>query len=299
MLSRSARREIVTFEGERLRLIIRPGTGDTLLILFHGATSRDRPFPQYQALLPLPFPQISLVDPGMDLHANLATSWYLGGASQNLPQVLPAFFNAIAAELGTTRKIFVGGSAGGFAALFYARQSGNDALAIASCPQIDLTRYRRIAVESFRKICFPEAASLAELAARVPLDLSPLYGQEFRNHVILLLSAGDRHHLSKQLAPLLQAISEEELKRVLVEVGFWGRLEHSGSVPSAAWLPWVKRAAEARDWSADALMLAKWEELNTAGQAAKPPERRGAFLEADLQMAAVLNRHMTGSPPKQ
>lgn len=158
--------QILRFQGTRLRFRFRPGTGDTLLIRFHGAMKRDlRRVPQYTGFLPLCCPQISLADPGMELHPTLASSWYLGDRTQNLLSVLPAFFDAVAAEAGTKRKIFVGGSAGGFAALPYAHKSGEDALAIASSPQINLEKYSiPSAVENFRSLCDPEAASIAALA---------------------------------------------------------------------------------------------------------------------------------------
>lgn len=282
--------QIIDFRGTRLRFKFRPGIGDTLLILFHGAMQRDeRRFPQYQGFLPLPCPQISLADPGMDMHSGLATSWYLGDVSQNLPRILPAFFNMAAVELGTTRKIFVGGSSGGFAALLYARLCDADSLAIASCPQVDLSRYRvRRAVDQLRSLCFPDSPALGDLASRVPLDLSSVYGQGFDNHAIILMSAGDRHHLSSQLTAFLSAIREDDLGRVLLNVDYWGTPGHSGSVPALAWSPWVALALRAHDWSADALMQIRWETEDGRDGPTLQPERE--FAQSDMEKAAILRK---------
>lgn len=282
--------QIIDFQGTRLRFRFRPGIGDTLLILFHGAMQRNkRRFPQYQGFMPLPCPQISLADPGMDMHANLATSWYLGDVSQNLTRILPAFFSAAAVELGTTRRIFVGGSSGGFAALLYAYLCGADSLSIASCPQVDLSRYWvRRAVDQLRSLCFPDSPTLEDLAGRVPLDLSKLYGPGFDNHAIVLISGGDRHHLSNQLTALLGAIPEDELGRVLLHVSYWGIPGHSGSVPALAWSPWVELALRARDWSADALMQNRWEV--EGGWDGPAPQPEGGFSESDMEKAEVLRR---------
>lgn len=98
------------------------GQSDTLVIIFHGAVDREkRETPRYQSFIPNmgPHHQISIPDPTLELGSEIPMAWYLGGADMPLQSQLPKIISAISAVAGIKRRIYLGGSSGGFASLYY------------------------------------------------------------------------------------------------------------------------------------------------------------------------------------
>lgn len=233
----------VRIAGIRVPLDVRVGRGEALVVLFHGGMKRDkRPFPFFQPFFPVTASQMAISDPTMFADPAMPTGWYVGSEGEDLPHQLSALIRDEAARLGCTRRVYVGGSASGFAALMYARLDPGS-IAIAANPQTRLQSYFiPSGVDLFRRACWPSADSVEELARIAPVDVCAQYARGFDNHVIYIQSSGDHDHVQGQMAPFLAAIDAAHADRVIFDVGYWGIPGHSGSAPPRAWLPWLRAA---------------------------------------------------------
>lgn len=275
----------------RVPLDVRVGQGETLVVLFHGGMKRDkRPFPFFQPFFPVVAHQMAISDPTMFADPSMPTGWYIGSEGEDLPRHLSALIRNEAARLGCARRIYIGGSAGGFAALMYARLDPGS-IAIAANPQTRLQSYFiPSGVELFRRACWPSADSVAALARIAPIDVCAQYAQGFDNHVIYIQSAGDHDHVQGQMAPFLAAIDAAHADRAVFDVGYWGIPGHSGSAPPRAWLPWLRAALATPEVTSAALLETRHALAEQAATAPARPARPdpAAPDPADIRRADLL-----------
>jgi hypothetical protein len=294
----------VQFRGVTLDVRFKAGKGDALVVLFHGALNRTRhAVPYLQRFLPVGCSQLSISDSRVLRTDSLSTTWYLGSEDALYFKILPEFINQVAADIRAKRKIFVGASSGGFAALLYAHLCGEGSAAVAVSPQIDLMNYNSgKSLERFRRACFPSLETANDLAREMPLQLDKLYAKGIPNLAVVLMSSLDRSHMATQLAPFLSSVSESDYQRLIAETGFWGVLGHGSSVPSTAWLPWVKLLVSEENWSSDELSLSKWKVEEVARLSAvkhsrslhETPSKEGKDLvipASDIGLAAILREY--------
>jgi hypothetical protein len=94
-----------------------------LVVSFAGAIDRRKyELPQFGgARLDeyVPASVVAIADPSRSRHANLTAAWYAGHEGFETQQILPGLIRRLAAACGAGRVIFLGGSVGGFAALYY------------------------------------------------------------------------------------------------------------------------------------------------------------------------------------
>jgi hypothetical protein len=220
-----------------------------MIIIFHGAINQKiRKIPYFPPHLPalLDCHQLSVADPTLALNGNLAAGWYIGGENLPLQATMPAVIESISKLFGVGRRIYLGGSAGGFAALYYsALDSGS--ICIAVNPQTNLLRYRREATDVYRKYAWPKTRTLAEIGESVVLDLPSFYAKGFDNLVIYLQSSGDMAHFAGQM-PELFNVAIRKRDNIILDCGYRGVPGHSNSIPPKYYYPWVKSAV-ASNWS--------------------------------------------------
>lgn len=112
---------LIIVDGSEIPCKIKPGHGNDLVVLFHPSLKPGRlGKPWFQPFLPVAAPQISLADPTLRLMEGVPAGWYLGGEAESLPAKIIRIIQAVAGFLGCRRRVYVGGSSGGFAALLYA-----------------------------------------------------------------------------------------------------------------------------------------------------------------------------------
>ena len=132
-------------------------------IFFSGAVTdraNKRPpfFSGYGISKAVGTPFISISDPLLDAHADVGIGWYTGRLGAYFQGQLTHFLQGIH-ERFDKELLFVGGSAGGFAALHYAMRIGKGASVFVWNPQTDITRYRKRAVEKYLGVAgFSESA---------------------------------------------------------------------------------------------------------------------------------------------
>lgn len=272
----------------------RPGHNDQIIILFHGAINRTtRKIPKFQPFIANTggAHQISVADPILGLSDSLATAWYAGARTLPLQQVLPKALRKIFDHLGIDRRIYVGGSSGGFAALFYA-WSDPGSVCITVNPQINIKRYIPKVVSEYIRSAWPGTESIESLEEAVTVDVGQLYAKKFSSTVIYLQSTGDKRHLSSQLPEFLYA-GCANINRFILNVDYWGVPDHSNSVPLRGYSPWV-RAALASPSTKKQDILNTYHTLQSQEPAVLIPSRVATgpqYASSDLAMAALLKKH--------
>lgn len=255
-LLRDGGRMVVDYRGVKIPVDYQKGSSDKALFLFHGAAKRSlREIPFFQPFLPnyTGAHQFSISDPTMLTTSIIEAGWYSGAQGEEMQSVLRDFLRDIREALQSTRRVYVGASSGGFAALLYSH-SDPGSIAVAAIPQTVLRNHYAIPVNRYRHECWPDCATIPDLDGKGVFDLSVLYAQDFENTVVYVQSAGDRFHMANHMVPFLTAFDEADQERLVCDVGFWGKLGHSGATPPTAFLPWVEAALSAPTPNADTLL---------------------------------------------
>lgn len=262
---------LVEFEGLRLPVHYRPGSNQTLIVIFHGAVDQaKRPLPFFQPHFTVAggAHQLAISDPTLSRSTELKAAWFAGAHDLPLQQVLPHFFVRIAEILKVKRTIYFGASAGGFAAMFYSHAHPNS-LALVANPQINLLNYLEAPIFLYRAQCWPLALDNQALASLACVNLADLYAKSVPNFVCLLNAAGDRYHLYGQTLELAARLKPEARNRIILHSDFYGIPGHSGSIPMQACTPWLKAAMYAPNLYADTI-LTKLHQLRAPASAAIP-----------------------------
>lgn len=221
-----------------VRARLRRGAGETLVVNLHGAIA-----PELQPFFPgfwgCSAHQLSVSDPVAAGSSSLTTGWYLGVEGESLPPQLLQKISEIGQELGAPRRVYVGGSAGGFAALVLAGLDPGS-VAVSVSPQTNLARYGGTGVQSLILECF---ASEAELPPEANLlDWLP---KRWESNAVILASSGDVEHLYGHVLPLIMALKPEQRRTIILEVSYSGVYGHKGgSVPTSRVESWVRAVLE-------------------------------------------------------
>jgi hypothetical protein len=266
-----------------------------VIFSFHGAIDRKtRPIPSYPSSLPhfdgLAH-QICVSDPSMLIGNSFNMSWYAGHAGFETQNLLKQIFAQIIDTLDTEKVIFMGGSGGGFAALYFSWHFP-DSVCIATCPQTSIARYYKGHSNQYLAECWPDVPNIKALSSVICTDLGSLYSQNVPNTVIYLQSAGDYFHFKNHLVPFLNEIDlNAKNGRFILNNGFWGKLSHGGSVPPHAFRPWLQTIVLAPDLKTDTLLQTHYE-LKAASSstvtATRPKASAAKFEAAKIERATLI-----------
>lgn len=231
----------------------------SLVILFHGAVNRQtREYPQFLAYRPGIHPhahQIAIADPSLALSDRMSTGWFAGSHGTPLQRLIPPFLSALIERLQVDKIIFTGGSAGGFAALYYSWLFPGSA-AVVTVPQTNIHKYREHHRRIYLQASWPEGADTGSDSDSACLDLRDIYSQGMRNTVVYLQSNMDSFHVKNQMAPLLSSLPTSAVDRFILKCSFWGTFGHSGSVPTREMNAWIRAALSAEELTSESIILA-------------------------------------------
>ncbi len=270
------------------------GTGDVLVVIFHGAMDRaTRTIPRFQSFIPETGSahQLSIADETLSVSDDLAAAWYAGSEDFAFQSILPDLLKAFAKRIGTPRRIYVGGSSGGYAALYYSWADENS-LCVAVNPQTKIEDYIPRVKKKYFDRAWPNATSLDEIKQQCEIDLSTLYAKSFDNTVIYVQSTGDMRHFSSQMPPFLTAALQKPEKFIL-QCSYWGIPNHSLSVPPAFYYNWVKAAILSPTWDRQKLLdtyytLTTQSQPAAASQPAGKPKPAHSYDPQDIERANFL-----------
>lgn len=184
--------------------------GDTLSVMFHGATDRTRnTLPRFERIRSMESlgvgPIAFFSDPCLDLDSNMILSWYAGNEDINLHQKMALVIELIAKENACKRIVLIGNSGGAFTALQVATYL-EDACVVAFNPQIEIDRYApRIAVAAQENLFGASSiATVPSLAAR--MNVIKRFEQiGFARRVYFIQNTGDDHHYVEHFLPFKEA----------------------------------------------------------------------------------------------
>lgn len=185
---------------------------------------------------------LCVADPSLATDSELELAWYTGSAWQSTQPLLTALLGGLAKRLHV-ELLLVGGSGGGFAALFYAGRIGDRASALVWNPQTDFLGYYRNAVRTYLRACFPDGewpdqqalASTKEVLAGRGVSSSIVdeyVSGNLPRRVLYLQNAQDVFHVQNHAGPLLSKLDVKCIEPATYECrtgdalfwfGQWGR----------------------------------------------------------------------------
>lgn len=235
------------------RAVPRVGS-DSLVVVFHGAVNRkSRSYPSFGRFyggIAKRAHQLAFADPTLALRESLSIAWFAGSRKMPLQDVLVPTLDRLKQDLGVSRLIFVGGSGGGFAALYYSWHFPGS-VAIVSSPQTIIANYGKDRLEQYYETAWPSGVKIEDNSPTV--DLRDLYSNSMKNYVVYLQSQGDYRHLFDHMVPFLSTIPREFRDRIVTTVSYWGKPGHSGTVPAAESVAWIRSALAVEELNGETL----------------------------------------------
>ncbi|RZT94251.1 hypothetical protein EV681_2669 [Advenella incenata] len=180
-------------------------------------------FSGYNLLEQVDASYVCINDPSLYLSDKLNLAWYLGANDIHAQTVIVQVLKKIIDQLKPSRLIFVGGSGGGYAAMYYS-SFFSESLALPWNPQTDIFKFIPDSVTTYLRHAWNFDGSIEEgkdyLQGIIETDLFSRYTKEnpsSSNYLIYLQNASDHHHIDAHLKPFLSnlGISQPtELTRV-------------------------------------------------------------------------------------
>jgi len=176
------------------------------------------------------FPYISISDPSLELHETLGLAWYTGSEDQRLHEPLLAILRAFS-DTTNRELLLVGGSGGGYTALFYGQKMGDRASVFVWNAQTDILEYNEKFVRQYLETAFPNHTGTLqsqdwksrvrqELAdAGVQLSLLPDATAGLRPRRTVFIQNATDWHVPVHTAPFIEAGNYRHLGRGLYQHG--------------------------------------------------------------------------------
>lgn len=267
----------------------------TVVFSFSGAVDRAKhtlPFFTSTSLHKhVPASVIGISDPSLARGDELKLAWYAGDDGFAVQPALTELIAQMVDALDVTRIVFLGGSGGGFAALYYAWQFPGS-VALVSNPQTNLNHAIRLHRDRYRAACWPTLPESVSLAQAIDVDLGALYASRCDTSVIYLQEASDFFHVKWHFGPFVTQLPREYADRLIIRMAHWGRRGHQ-AVPANAWIPWLHAALTAPNTTAAAIEET-WAEQNPVIRSqpahSTPPKIVPCAANRDEQIAARLAR---------
>ncbi|MFD1847841.1 hypothetical protein [Arthrobacter flavus] len=203
--------------GLDLDFLYEPESSSTLVVVLHGALGRNKfVLPRFEwrsTLQNVRASKLYLSDSTVSQSANLEIGWYFGQQKDDLVERYSALVRHIKVIGSYQRVLFVGSSAGGFAALSMSRKIA-DSCAVAFSPQTTIAAYHPGHVRKFSDVVFPNFGSFDRIERDfgMRINLRRLYdGTENLNYFRFVQNIGDPFHYEGHYVPfaLAQGVSPE------------------------------------------------------------------------------------------
>lgn len=232
--------------------LVKKEGADTLLVVFHGAINVARRKPPIFASPPERALEninvLSIADPA--LFQGLATSWYAGAHWLPLQQILTNLITDVQTASGSRRVVTFGGSAGGFAALYYGSQIPGSATVVCN-PQTSLTRYNKRSLERYMNTCWPSMETVGDLKNEIETFVGNSCAGGGQKTIVYFQNLTDHRHFYRQFLPFARTMAAR--KDAFVPIcGYWGQRGHR-PIPRKVYMPWIHSIARQPD--ADTSML--------------------------------------------
>lgn len=190
------------------------------------SNSRLPSFSGYNLLEQIDASYVCVNDPTLYLSESLNLAWYLGAKEVPAQSIIVRALQKIIDQEKPKRIIFVGGSGGGFAAMYYASFFPGS-LALPWNPQTDIFNFTPESVSAYLKCAwdFDGTTEQARLLLKDTLD-TDLFGRFNQpgvlNYLLYLQNSSDYHHIEFHLKPFLANLNIRNPKRLITNGGAFG-----------------------------------------------------------------------------
>ncbi|PJX24124.1 hypothetical protein CAP48_11510 [Advenella sp. S44] len=188
--------------------------------------SRLPSFSGYNLVEQIDASYICVNDPTLYLSESLNLAWYLGSKELPVQSIIVRTLQKIISQENPSRVIFVGGSGGGFAAMYYASFFPGS-LALPWNPQTDIFNFIPESVSAYLYSAWGFEGTMEDartlLKGTVDTDLFKRYqASGVANYLLYLQNASDYHHIESHLKPFLANLNIRDSKKLIANGGFFG-----------------------------------------------------------------------------
>lgn len=153
---------------------------------------------------------LCVADPSLALSQTLSLAWYAGSTRQRTQATLEKLLRGVADRWGV-ELLLIGGSGGGYAALYFGSRLGQRASTLVWNPQTDILNYYQSAVQQYLNACAEERGRVSRATASSRLRELGIEHQVIQQYsrgaypkrVIYLQNSADRFHVDNHALPLL------------------------------------------------------------------------------------------------
>ena len=213
--------------------------GKPLVVFFNGAAPRSDSLklPIFAGFGVLPaskdVSRLCINDPSLYLDSGLPLAWYAGSENLDLQKLLPRIIDLVVSKAEAESVVFVGGSGGGFAALYYSRYY-EGSLALVWNPQTDILKYAPHHVENYAKTAFGLGCiddARAVLPVKVHSSLCDLYRVDRSSNLIIYMQNESDWHFKVHCEPFIDVLCQSKVSspssgmlsdKFYFHVGSWG-----------------------------------------------------------------------------
>lgn len=217
---------VLTVEGTGLPIDLRfqRRGGACLLVMFTAAVPKDCTVPRFTGAgisRGLDADVLYVSDPSLVRDPELFLAWYTGSVQQDFRSVFVDIIGHLMETGNYRRTVFFGGSAGGFASLYFSAQIPGS-VAVPTNPQTNLAHYSPPLVRRWARTCWEATGSVEESLFDIPVctDLVSLYRQPSDNEIAYIQNRQDDKHVGPHMAPFLEATRGRTSVRYIL--GDWG-----------------------------------------------------------------------------
>lgn len=185
--------------------------GRTVPVFFSGAlTQREGTHPPYFSGAnlgnQLGLPYIAVSDPTLNLSDELGLAWYAGYEGGTVQESIYRVLNSFA-KRGSMHLLLVGGSGGGFAAMYYGDRLGGDASAFVWNPQTSISHYAPESVQRYFEVAVTDydfGSDAHNNEAKLTQVGIHSRNVKFHGHRLLYLQNYNDWHVRSHLAPFIE-----------------------------------------------------------------------------------------------
>lgn len=194
---------------------------DTLRVVLHGAVNREKDrlprFDRVRTSLQSEDAYIAFADPILPHSDSVGIGWYLGNSQVDPTKHILNVIRKVKSQVGAKKVLFIGGSAGGFAALrLSAAMPGSGVFALS--PQTRVSKYHGRLVRQLLDGPFdPPKITMSNFQHTFSgrEDLSVIYGEtETDNRIYHFQNLNDPFHLREHFEPFKATMEHLELQGI-------------------------------------------------------------------------------------
>lgn len=191
-----------------LDLYLKPEIGKPLICFFHGALNRDivttPAFEGFRLFNDIKANLLFFSDSVVNNSETLMLAWHQNTQKYDANKTIVNTIRKMASLLESQKIIFVGGSGGGFASLYYAKYF-NNSFAYVWNPQTNILKYNPRHVREYAEFAFDISPDKTEtLNEHICVDLAQHYNKLKENKVVIVYLQNNKDwHVKSHMIPFL------------------------------------------------------------------------------------------------